>query len=192
MKSFKQHLEERKIPKESEVMGSFTHKDTNVRFEIYPLLPSDTWAKKEGATHQIHPFGKTYGTQIAGDYHIRYAKIKKTVVYVAVDEDHAGRPVWEKWKIKQFQWYVKESFQDNLSNKVEAQMFPTPIKAGLMKAFRGKRLKDGWFMISDPKVAKYLEKNFKHGCGSDGCKEIDIGFAVIQKVLHTGQFRIRA
>jgi hypothetical protein len=31
----------------------------------------------------------------------RYGTVKKTVVYIVVDEDDAGKPVIEKWELKQ-------------------------------------------------------------------------------------------
>jgi len=38
--------------------------------------------------------------QIGGDSGYRYADVKKTVAYIAVDEDEYGKPVMEKWHIK--------------------------------------------------------------------------------------------
>ena len=40
-----------------------------------------------------------------GDHSFRYAKVKKTVVYIVVDEDDSGNPVVEKWKIKNHRYY---------------------------------------------------------------------------------------
>jgi hypothetical protein len=40
-----------------------------------------------------------------GDGESRYAKVLKTVIYVAVDEDENGQPVLEKWKLKRHEKY---------------------------------------------------------------------------------------
>jgi hypothetical protein len=42
-----------------------------------------------------------------GDRSFRYAKVKKTVVYIVVDEDDNGNPVVEKWDIKNHRVYVE-------------------------------------------------------------------------------------
>jgi uncharacterized protein YggL (DUF469 family) len=47
------------------------------------------YAVKHGLTHEIDVLDG-----------IRYATVKKTVVYVATDEDEDGKPVIEKWNIK--------------------------------------------------------------------------------------------
>jgi hypothetical protein len=37
----------------------------------------------------------------------RYAKVLKTVAYIAVDEDEYGKPVTEKWDIKKHVPYIR-------------------------------------------------------------------------------------
>jgi hypothetical protein len=37
----------------------------------------------------------------------RYAIVKKTVAYIAVDEDEFGLPVLEKWQLKSNREYVQ-------------------------------------------------------------------------------------
>lgn len=49
----------------------------------------DVWALKHGLIFQIW-----------FNNEIRFAKVLKTVVHVAVDEDEYGNPVIEKWKCK--------------------------------------------------------------------------------------------
>lgn len=38
----------------------------------------------------------------------RYANVKKTVVYIVTDEDDQGRPVVEKWYIRDYSLYVNQ------------------------------------------------------------------------------------
>lgn len=51
----------------------------------------DDWALSFGMTHE-------YESECG---HKRFVKLLKTVVYVAVDEDAMGFPVYEKWHIRQ-------------------------------------------------------------------------------------------
>jgi len=77
--------------KDNRSIGCFQHKETGVWFEF---RPTEYWfALKndlpfEIAVNDPHGFG------------VRYADIKKTVAYVAIDEDQNGFPVIEKWQIK--------------------------------------------------------------------------------------------
>lgn len=48
------------------------------------------WGLKNGFMHEI----------AVCDGSVRFANVKKTVAYVAVDEDDEGNPVIEKWLIK--------------------------------------------------------------------------------------------
>lgn len=62
----------------------------------------------EYRTADAHPDPKwNFPHQIAVDQgrEMRYARVLKTVVYVAVDEDAFGNPVMEKWKIKMHRMY---------------------------------------------------------------------------------------
>ena len=83
--------------------GIFTHKDTNVVFEYFSGVP-DIFKCIEGTTHTV----------CVDDYNfpIRAAIIKKTVAYVAVDEDEYGNTVWEKWLIKKHSFY-----EDNINHE---------------------------------------------------------------------------
>ena len=73
------------------IIGCFRHKKTNVLFE-YSKEEHNEWATSHGATHSIYVNDIFCST--------RAAIVKKTVVYVLVDEDEYGNPVWEKWPIK--------------------------------------------------------------------------------------------
>jgi hypothetical protein len=46
------------------------------------------------------------GEGVCGDQGYRYAEVKKTVVYIVVDEDDCGEPVVEKWYIKGHKEYA--------------------------------------------------------------------------------------
>lgn len=50
-------------------------------------------------------FGDDFPHEIAVLDGYRFAKVKKTVAYVIVDEDKDGQPVIEKWNIKNHKFY---------------------------------------------------------------------------------------
>ena len=92
-------------PVDIKVSGSFTEKEFGNLFEFYTIdgqavgsVEADidaAWAEQLGATHLVF-----IGTgNIPGLLPYRYAKVKKTAAYIAVDEDENGI-VWEKWDIK--------------------------------------------------------------------------------------------
>lgn len=74
--------------KSEPILGVFQEKEHGHWFEY--RLTEDEWALKQGLTHEI---AIAYGEK-------RYAQVKKTVAYVAVDEDEYGKAVLEKWSIK--------------------------------------------------------------------------------------------
>jgi hypothetical protein len=39
---------------------------------------------------------------------VRFARVLKTVAYVCTDEDAAGKPVFQIWKIKKHSIYAKD------------------------------------------------------------------------------------
>jgi hypothetical protein len=66
--------------------------------DVYDGAPCE-WSKEQGATHTL------YCGEVEGPYGLpgkgtRPAILKKTVLYVGVDEDEYGKVVWEKWQIK--------------------------------------------------------------------------------------------
>lgn len=105
------------IPAESAAIGRFTEKENGHFFEIYPLMKNDSYAKQIKATHMIH-----VGTRKFSREYLRYVKLKKTVVDVAVDEA-GGKPIWEKWHIKQ-----RYAYEENIEQlKVANQYIINPI-----------------------------------------------------------------
>ena len=58
----------------------------------------DEWAKKNRLPHEIDVLDG-----------VRYAKVLKTVAYVAVDEAPDGRAVIEKWTLKKFNAFVSHA-----------------------------------------------------------------------------------
>lgn len=87
--------------------GCFQHKETGAVFE-YADIENDAlsgvvygkalyeWDKAQGATHVVFVGPWCPGIN---DRMSRAAIVKKTVAYVATDEDEYGRAVWEKWPI---------------------------------------------------------------------------------------------
>lgn len=78
------------------IIGSFYHKETDVFFE-YSTNTEDMTTSWE-FPHKIWVLNGTA---------FRYARVLKTVAYIAVDEDDTGRPVVEKWNIKQNRVYPR-------------------------------------------------------------------------------------
>jgi|TARA_R110000764_G_scaffold466_1_gene1816 hypothetical protein len=74
------------------VIGSFIEKDVNGWHEY--SLNQEEMTNSWEFPHILHT-----------NDGFRYAKVLKTVAYIAVDEDAYGRPVVEKWFIKQHREY---------------------------------------------------------------------------------------
>ena len=80
-------------------IGSFVEKDTGNTFEF-------SWNKDKLEGEAFWDYGNlphkvwVASGQIGGDSGYRYAEVKKTVAYIAVDEDEYGKPVFEKWALK--------------------------------------------------------------------------------------------
>lgn len=68
-------------------LGEFTERDFSKAFTY--RLTDKAWALENNLPHEIDVLDGT-----------RSARVLKTVVYVAVDEDANGKPVLEKWHIK--------------------------------------------------------------------------------------------
>lgn len=77
------------------IIGCFRERDSDNLFEFsHNQDLSEVWAYE--FPHKIW-----VTTPIDGiDCGYRYGTVKKTVAYLAVDEDEFGRPVMEKWYIK--------------------------------------------------------------------------------------------
>jgi hypothetical protein len=89
--------------------GYFQHAETGVSFEYDELQHGDERAAYDlsiGATHLVY-VGPWCRPQDGIDRGTRAAIVKRTVAYVAVDEDDSGAPVWERWPIKQHKEYAQ-------------------------------------------------------------------------------------
>jgi hypothetical protein len=75
-------------------IGAFVEKEVGNHFE-FSLNDRDTWCD---FPHKIW-----VGDIVGQGY--RYGTVKKTVAYIAVDEDEFGLPVVEKWAIKNYREY---------------------------------------------------------------------------------------
>lgn len=73
------------------VVGQFQHKETGKYFEFRKTVNTTV----PGFEH--YPYEVFVGPQAES---VRFARILKTVAYIAVDEDENGNPVEEKWPIK--------------------------------------------------------------------------------------------
>ena len=78
-------------------IGSFVEKDTGNVFEY--SVNNDALMFCEDLPHKVW-----VGDVVGHGY--RYAIVKKTVAYVAVDEDVNGLPVLEKWELRNNREYV--------------------------------------------------------------------------------------
>ena len=81
-------------------IGQFVERDTGNYFEYSTNTDSFAWC--EDFPHKIWVGDQ----QIGGQQGYRYGIVKKTVAYVAVDEDEFGLPVLEKWSLKSNREYV--------------------------------------------------------------------------------------
>ena len=75
------------------VIGEFTGESGHRYFSDLPEDEDNlNWGRDNGATHLIEARGDI-------NWACRYARVLKTVVYVAVDVDENNRAIWEKWPI---------------------------------------------------------------------------------------------
>ena len=77
-------------------IGVFVEKDVGNHFEYSLNDERGSWCD---FPHKIWVGG------LVNDQGYRYGTVKKTVAYVAVDEDDTGMPVLEKWNIKKHKEY---------------------------------------------------------------------------------------
>ena len=73
----------------------FSYEDLGPGCSRLVVDPAHEWAFGFGASHQL----------LGDSNHITYAKIYKTQAWVMIDEDSQGRPVWEKWSIRNLKPY---------------------------------------------------------------------------------------
>jgi hypothetical protein len=86
------------------VIGQFTELSNGNYFEYSENRDENGWGaeKKNELPHKIwvtQPLYSSNGHCL--DSGFRYGKVRKTVVYIAVDESTDGSPVFEKWSVKQ-------------------------------------------------------------------------------------------
>ena len=79
--------------------GAFVEKEVGNTFEYSINEDRLTWDESGGFTHKIW-----VGDVVGQGY--RYGIVKKTVAYVAVDEDDEGLPICEKWNLKKNTQYT--------------------------------------------------------------------------------------
>ena len=77
---------------DTKTIGEFQEKDFKQWFTISKT--DNEFAKANGLDFEIDVLDG-----------VRYAKILKTVAYVAVDEDEVGKPVLEKWDLAKLHWF---------------------------------------------------------------------------------------
>jgi hypothetical protein len=74
-------------------VGQFTNCEFNVTFDY--RICSDEWGMRNGFAHEI----------AMSDGSVRFGNVKKTVIHICIDEDQYGKPIIEKWKIKQHSFW---------------------------------------------------------------------------------------
>lgn len=77
-----------------ENIGEFTEVDYGKNFTYRNT--SNLWALQQGLQHEVD----------VGDS-VRFANVKRTVAYIAIDEDAKGNAVLEKWQIKKHVVFTK-------------------------------------------------------------------------------------
>ena len=82
------------------LLGSFVEKDHKNIFEFSANNDNDPWSA--AFPHKIW---------LNHDETFRYGTVKKTVAYVVIDEDDFGKPVIEKWKIKDHRTYDRSTLR---------------------------------------------------------------------------------
>lgn len=85
------------------LLGTFTHATTGVRFDY--RMSDDEYGKKHGLPHEVHVGANSASGET------RPALVKGTVCIIGVDEGADGKPVVEKWKIKQHVIYPIHNFR---------------------------------------------------------------------------------
>ena len=88
-------------------MGNFTHAETGAFFEYGDVHNDGQFSEHDasiGASHVVYvgPWSRPWENVDRGT---RAAIVKKTVAFVAIDEDENGAPVWERWPIKKHNVY---------------------------------------------------------------------------------------
>ena len=99
--STKEEVEEAYAPLDTKgIVGAFTEATKKKRFEY--RNSTDSWGKSHGLPHEV-----CVSSPGGGLTQWRSANVKGTVCYIAVDEGADGKPVMEKWAIRNHVKYVK-------------------------------------------------------------------------------------
>ena len=93
-----EHIEEAFSPDQvpAHLLGGRFRNEKDKIFEY--RLSTDAWGLKHGLPHEIF---------VLDGKQTRACLIKGTVAYISTDEDAEGKPVLQKWKIKQHVKYLK-------------------------------------------------------------------------------------
>lgn len=148
--STKEEVEEAYAPLDTKgIVGAFTESTKKKRFEY--RNSTDSWGKSHGLMHEVcvsDPGG--------GLTQWRAANVKGTVCYIAVDEGADGKPVMEKWAIRNHVKYVKaESVEENSEELTEAVIGKytfDPFKEGSV---------EGYMVIISGKTVGFIQKPAK-------------------------------
>ena len=90
------------------ILGCFTEKDHSNLFEFSVNDDNCDWAPANFVENYPHKVWVT--TPREGiDSGYRYARVKKTVAYILIDEAADDSPILERWFIKDFNQYMGEA-----------------------------------------------------------------------------------
>ena len=123
------------------VLGEFVEKDCGNYFHYSENPDNYEFCKDFPHLVWVGGIGQQY----------RYANVKKTVAYIAVDEDEYGNAVVEKWKLKKNVQYVQENLMEILEIIFSAIVVSFgafvcifgSLAAGAESAMRKKQMKAG-------------------------------------------------
>jgi hypothetical protein len=93
---FAPYTNDRRAPDQGRVLGYFRNAETDAHFEYADRGEAHYWPEAR-ADEWPHIIFTGDGT--------RCARVLKTRAYIAVDEDEFGRPIAERWDVKQHRQY---------------------------------------------------------------------------------------
>jgi hypothetical protein len=88
------------------ILGQITNENGILYQYAENLVDTSLYGWTVDLPHVIYVRGVGQNGQSEGE--LRYARVLKTVAYVAVDEDEHGQPILEKWKLKKNSQYPTE------------------------------------------------------------------------------------
>jgi len=114
--STKEEVEEAYAPLDTKgIVGAFTEATKKKRFEY--RNSTDSWGKSHGFPHEV-----CVSSPGGGLTQWRSANVKGTVCYIVVDEGEEGKPVTEKWVIRNHVKYVKAESVEEVQKEEEEQL----------------------------------------------------------------------